>query len=205
MIVTWEWWLCSVGLSFMAQELQISQLGQMLLEMFYCVLYLIVKVSWKQGEESHHDTLLSEYNMWYWGLLGMMGTQENPDTCRGCSELCRNKTPIVLPLLFSFFFFSLLELFHRGFCCSIQLFLWCWDSIMGRVWCREQLWALEGKNLESLRGRIPTLLWGQSSGAFAGWGGWRREWTTARDDNNPGLSSGPRVPSFLQHSLPTYH
>lgn len=41
-------------------------------------------------------------------------------------------------------------------------------------------------------------------GILQGQGGWRREWTTARD-NNPGLILGPRMPSLPQHSLPTYH
>lgn len=68
------------------------------------------------------------------------------EACWGWQEFKSTQTPVedaqsfagTKRLLF-FFSFSLLDLFHRGFCCSIQPILWCWDSIIDRVWWREQL------------------------------------------------------------------
>lgn len=70
------------------------------------------------------------------------------------------------------------------------------------------LWAGfgEGSSRKHWKGRILNLLEEEFPHHYEdrAQGGGRTEWTTARD-NNSGLNLGPRVPSFPQHSLPTYH
>jgi len=139
-VFTWQWWDCSLGLSFMAQDLQISQWKQN--QTLYCALFLLAKVSWKEGEESHpikfqetpccQDTVSDTAACWgQWEFESTQTPAEDAQSFAG-RNAC-STSPCSCPS----FAFHCLSFFSVGVFATA--FSHSSASIVGRVWWSGQL------------------------------------------------------------------